>query len=267
LAIPNGMGIFWWKNPGPAICKLPFWNLTIMIKIIVLFFGLCSITAVKSQVLIALLFGEKLNTGSLEFGLNAGLNLSDINGLPDGQMKTGLNLALYFNIRINDRLYIHPEAIPKYPGGVRKLKPYSLNDSNLDQLFADGEVTRKIKNIAVPILVRYRVINLLFAEAGPQLGLRTKANDIFKSGNLTYEKDIRDQITRWDFGVAFGVSQRLRKGIGAMAIGVRYYFGLTDIDKLEAGVQKNGILQFNLNIPIGAGGQKKNDGKDSTPSQ
>jgi hypothetical protein len=213
--------------------------------------------AVHGQVIIALLFGDELNTGKLEFGLSAGINESDISGLPAGKMKPGLNLALFFNIKLNDRWYIHPEAIPKYPGGAKKLKPYSLNDNDLDQLFADGEVTRKIKNIAVPILVRYRVFDLFFAEAGPQIGLRTKAHDIFKSGNLTYEHDIRDQITRFDFGVAFGIAQRFRKGVGALAIGLRYYLGVTDIDKLESGAQKNNILQLSVNIPIGATGGKK----------
>src|SRR5215471_614597 len=108
----------------------------------------CSLQ-VNSQVLIALLFGEKLNSGGLEFGLTGGLSVSDISNISDAKTKTGLNLALYFNIKLNDKWYIHPEAIPKYPTGVSKLKPYSLGDASLDSLLADGDITRKIKNIAM----------------------------------------------------------------------------------------------------------------------
>ena len=38
-----------------------------------------------SQVLIALLFGDKLNTDKLDFGLTAGLNLSTISNLADAK--------------------------------------------------------------------------------------------------------------------------------------------------------------------------------------
>jgi hypothetical protein len=209
------------------------------------------------QVLIALLFGEKLNTGKLEFGLTGGLNLANISDIPDAKSRAGLNLALFFNIKLNDNLYIHPEAMPKYPTGVSKLKPYSLNNASLDSLLSSGDVTRKIKNIAVPILVRYRLKGQLFAEGGPQIGLRTKAKDVFESGDLTYENDIEDNITRFDFGFALGLAQRLRKEPGAMALGIRYYFGVTDTDKFNEGSQKNNVWQINLSIPVGAGKQKQ----------
>jgi hypothetical protein len=124
-------------------------------------------------------------------------------------------------------------------------------------LLSGGDVTRKIRNIAVPILMRYRLKGELFAEAGPQIGLRTKAKDVFESGDLTYENNIEDHITRFDFGFAFGLAQRLRKEPGSMALGIRYYFGLTDIDKFTEGSQKNGVWQINASIPVGAGKQKQ----------
>ena len=223
-----------------------------MKKLLALLVATFIMTSSRSQVIIALLFGDKLNSDKLEFGLNAGLNLSDLTNMQSGDIKPGLNLALYFNIKISEKFYIHPEAIPKYPGGVKKMKPYSLNDATLDQLFADGEVTRKIRNIALPVLLRYNVYKLLYAEAGPQIGLRTKANDIFKSGDLTYDNEVKDQLTRFDFGVAFGISHKLTKDRVSMALGIRYYIGLTDIDKLEPGSQKNRILQAHLSFPIGA---------------
>ena len=224
--------------------------------LILLLLFVCS-SQLHSQVLIALLFGDKLNTGNLEFGLTGGLSVSNLSNVPDAKAKSGINLGLYFNIRLSDDWYIHPEAIPKYPTGVSKLTPYSLHNASLDSLLSGGDVTRKIKNIVVPILIRYRLKGELFAEAGPQIGLRTKAKDIFESGDLTYEKDIEDNLTRFDFGFAVGLAQRLRKEPCGMALGIRYYFGMTDIDKFTDGSQKNGVWQINASIPVGAGKQKQ----------
>ncbi len=222
----------------------------------VLLISLCGLQG-RSQVLIALLFGDKLNSGNLEFGLTGGLNASNIQGYQGTNYKTGLALGLYFNIRINDRWFIHPEANPKFPTGVDRLPFYSLEDQVLDSLFMQANITRKVKNIAVPILVRYRIGKSFFAEAGPQIGLRTKAKDEFEAGDLSYENDITDQITRFDVGLALGLNQRLSKRKNSMSVGIRYYVGLTDIDKLNEGTQRNGVFQALVSIPVGAGKNKE----------
>ena len=224
--------------------------------IIIIFFSLVGFQG-RGQILIALLFGDKLNSGSLEFGLAGGLNASNIHAYPGADYKTGLALGLYFNIKINDRWYIHPEAIPKYPTGVDHLAVYSLGDQVLDSLFSHASITRKIKNISVPILVRYKIYKQFFIEAGPQIGLRTKAKDEFESGELSYENDVTDQFSRFDFGMALGFNQRLSSKPNAMSVGIRYYSGLTDIDKLTAGSQKNSVFQALISIPVGAGKSKE----------
>ncbi|HEY6977317.1 MAG TPA: porin family protein [Chitinophagaceae bacterium] len=236
-----------------------------LLKALCKFFGvwlicLCTSPA-DSQVIIALLFGDKLNSDKLEFGLSGGLNQSYLTNFTDTKSKSGFNIGLYFNIKLDDKWFIRAEAVPKFPTGASKLNPYSLQDANLDSLLQDGDVTRKIKNIALPILIRYRIKNLLFAEAGPQLDLRTKAKDVFEVGDLTYKNKIEDNITRFDFGFAFGLTQKLNKNIGSMAFGIRYYMGVTDIDKLTQGSQKNGVFQILASVPVGTGKQKQK-GKD-----
>jgi len=49
---------------------------------------------VQSQVLISLLFGDKLNSDGLEFGLEGGLNFSKISGLEANKSLRALNLGL-----------------------------------------------------------------------------------------------------------------------------------------------------------------------------
>jgi hypothetical protein len=47
----------------------------------------------NSQVIISLLLGDKLNTGTLEFGLEGGLNWSSLEGLADAKSLLGSTSA------------------------------------------------------------------------------------------------------------------------------------------------------------------------------
>ena len=114
-------------------------------------------TPAHSQVIIALLFGDKLNSDKLEFGLAGGLNVSSISNFTDTKTRNGFNLGLFLNIKLNEDFFLRVEAVPKFPTGVTKLKPYSLNDAGLDSLLYDGNVAREIKNIGLPVLIRYRI--------------------------------------------------------------------------------------------------------------
>lgn len=209
----------------------------------------------QAQVVIALLFGDKLNTGAIEFGITVGPSLTSITNLKSDP-KAGLNLGLYFNIRINERLFIHPEGIAKGSFGARHIIPYATGNDSLDQLFAGGDVERKIDALSLPVLLRYNISGKWFVEAGPQVDLLLKPKDIFSAkvndNDLTYTTGIRDEITWFDIGLAAGIIYKLKKDHG-MGLGIRYYYGLTDIQKNIQGNQRNSVWQLNVTIPIGAG--------------
>ena len=50
-----------------------------------------------SQVLISLVFGDKLNSDGLEFGLEGGFNYSDISDLDADKRLSSFNLGFYFD--------------------------------------------------------------------------------------------------------------------------------------------------------------------------
>jgi len=226
-----------------------------IITLFIFFHAVC-----HSQVLIAILFGDKLNSGKLEFGLMVSPTLSKISGL-DGKLKPGLALGLYFNIKLSDRFYLHPEALPKLNFGTKELPVYGLNDEHLDSLFATGSVTRTLKAIGLPLLVRYRISGLLFVEGGPQIDLLTNAKDEFKNkiddNKLSYEVDIKDQRTRFDMGFVLGLAYKISPGVKGMTFGIRYYGGLTDVIKSVNGKQSNSAWFLNVYIPVGAGKAQK----------
>lgn len=219
----------------------------------------------SAQVLIALLFGEKLNSGKLEFGLFVNPILTNISNL-DSKYKTGLNLGLYFNIKISDNFFLHPEAGAKVSFGAKDIPTYPTGNDTLDALYKDGSIERKIKAFSLPLLCSYRIAGLFFAEAGVQVDLTTKSKDIYRTtvnGNdLDYTTSIKDEVTRFDFGLLAGLFYKLKKENG-MALGIRYLHGLTDILKPVPGTQCNRVWQLTITIPVGAGGKQPADQKVS----
>ena len=69
-------------------------------------FLLLSLTP-KAQVLISLLFGEKLNTPKIEFGMVGGLNRSYLNNYNNSEGKNYFNLGFYFHVNIS-QVVLHP---------------------------------------------------------------------------------------------------------------------------------------------------------------
>ena len=221
----------------------------------------------SSQVIIALLFGDELNTGKIEFGLMLSPTFTNITN-PAAKYRSGLDFGLYFNFKVSDRFYLHPEAIPKMVFGAKDIAPYGTGNATLDSLYVNGSVKRIIKAIGLPLLVRYRIAGSFFAEAGPQINLLTQSKDIFENevddNELTYEIKTKDNYTRFDVGYALGLAYKIKPGLRGITIGARYYGGLTDIMKTAEGSQKNNKWLINVYIPVGAGKAAKKREVSST---
>lgn len=213
-------------------------------------------TMAHGQVLMSLIFGDNLNTGKIEFGLDGGVNFPDIRGIDGGKMKANFNIGFYFDIKTgNPKWLFHTGVLVKSSLGTAELPVYSLGIPDLDNAFAGGEVHRKINYFNVPITMKYRLSEHFFVLGGIMPALRAKAFDIFtndvQSNDLEYKADIRDQIHRLDFGLVGGAGYRVTKGYG-MNITVRYYYGLTDIVISDASAdQYNTSLYLAVGIPIG----------------
>jgi hypothetical protein len=191
-----------------------------------------------SQVLISLLFGDKLNNGNIEFGLEGGASFSTINGSVGAEYKSGFNLGFYFGIKLKDKLSLATGVMVKSPLGAEGLPTYSLGAADLDSVFLGGSVERRLNYFNVPILAKYK-FGRFFAMAGPQLSLGYKAYHVFtrdvkEDDDLTYPLENRSLYRPIEAGVAAGAGFHLNKGYG-MNILVRYYHGLTEIRKDPVG--------------------------------
>ena len=219
--------------------------------------------AARSQVLISILLGDKLNTGKIEFGLDGGANWSTIKNLDGAKSLTGFNLGFYFDFKLKDPSWmLNTGVIVKSNMGADELPVYLLGNPNLDNAFTGGKITRKLNYFNVPIMMKYSFKNHIYLKAGTQLGLRYKAYDEFKNSvseedDLKYKLNIKDQFHPLDAGLAFGAGYRLMKGNG-MNIGVQYYLGLVDIRVDDSSPnQYNRVLYLTVGIPIGKNPKKK----------
>lgn len=219
-----------------------------------LLFCVASTMQANAQVIISLIFGDELNSDKLLFGLHLNYTGSHLTNLEGAENLGGIKAALLFNYRLNDRFNLQSELVPPMAFGTKGLAPYSLNDTALDAQFQNGEVERRIWLTGITALGQYRVWDYIRVEAGPEIFLRFKAKDNFtaesEAGDLSLERNIKDQTSTFEVGLALGASYQLGKGTGMM-FGIRYYWGLTDVMKNDPGNQQFRMWQITSGIPIG----------------
>jgi hypothetical protein len=211
----------------------------------------------KSQVLISILFGDKLNSPKIEFGMNGGLNRSYLNDIGNSKGNNNFNLGFYFHINLKNNSFLSTGIMVKSSVGATGMPVYAIGDANFDSIYKDGALTKKISVFYLPLLFQQRINEQWYIEAGTQAGLRTKAVDIFEAstldGDLSYIKNVRDQYAHLDFGVTAGAGYKFKKDIKSMAVGVNYYHGLVNISKNPGETLKNSSLYCYIKIPIGLG--------------
>jgi hypothetical protein len=249
---------------------IPEKKLAIILLVIVM---ITAFQTAQSQILISLLFGDKLNSPNLEFGIEGGFNRTWLSDIEEAKGFGHFHLGFYFDIRIKNDLWLNTGVRVKSNMGATNINPYPLNDPELDSVFLDGHVDRDIGYWYVPVHVKYHFGNKkqFFINAGGQIGLRNRARDTFFNSykdddDASFELDIRDHIKRIDAGLSGGLGYKF-KGSG-MNLGLTYYRGLTNIMKLSDLEQynyrsTNSSLYLFVDIPIGAGyKEQKESGSD-----
>ena len=222
----------------------------------------------NSQVLMSLIFGDKLNTGKIEFGLDGGINLSNMSNT-EGNMAANWNLGFFFYIDLTEKSFLHTGVLVKSQWGTNNLNPYPTGDDDVDSLMlGEGTMDRKISYFNVPITYCHYVYNGFFLEGGFMVGLRTKATDEMTAtstagDDVIVQVDIRNQMTRLDAGLLGGIGYKFQKGLG-ISVGVRYYYGLVEAHTDNWGDKHNNSnLFFFITAPIGKGkAQRKREEKE-----
>ena len=213
----------------------------------------------QSQVLISLLFGDKLNSDGLEFGLEGGYNWSNISGLETNKKLSAFNLGMYFDIRLKNQLSLYTGVLIKSTLGVDKLSANDLAFLGTEVYPEKGDYTQEISYFIIPALFRYKFENKIYIEAGPQFGYMYKAWVEYNSDIDGKEGRVReyneDNINRFDAGITAGIGYKTQK-VNGMSFGVKYYYGLLDVYKSRSGTNNSSLFLY-LTVPIGAGEKGK----------
>ena len=232
-----------------------------MKKLLIIFsFLLIGVTA-QSQILITLLLGDKLNSDGLEFGLEGGVNWTQVSGLDTKDFGRKWNLGFYFDIRIKNQWFLYTGVLVKSNMGVEKLSDKDLQsigatkyDLSIEGDPMEGDYSQKMSYFLVPALIKYKFKNNIYAELGPQFGLMYKSWVQFDSeveGRDAIIKEYnKEKINKIDAGIMIGAGYTLFKGRG-WTFGAKYYYGFVDVYK-DVSNTKNSSIFLKVNIPIGA---------------
>lgn len=221
--------------------------------LIVLIFLLSSSYA-NSQVLISLLLGDKLNSDGMEFGLETGYNFASISGMDSHKSLGSFNIGFYFDIRMDEPWYFYTGVLVKSRLGGHKLSAEDLEFLQVDLYPEAGDYSQKLNYFLVPALIKYKMDNHIYFEAGPQFGLMHKAwveyNSDVEGKDARIRQYNKDMINKFDVGVVGGLGYQLMKGKG-ITLGLKYYYGFLDVYKDKSGTN-NSSWFLKANIPIGA---------------
>lgn len=208
-----------------------------------------------SQILISLLFGDKLNSENITFGLDGGVNYSKMSGFDSGHPLPSFNIGFYFDFLLKGQWYINTGVLVKSNVGLDFLKENDVAFLDPTTVFSSsGTYSQKINYFHVPAAIKYKFKNHFYVRLGPQFALRTKAvlRFIGEDNNKTFEikTDNRDLFHRLEVSAIAGIGYQLKKGEG-MNIGVKYMQGFTDILRDENLSSINSSFYFYVGIPIG----------------
>lgn len=221
------------------------------ILIISAFLLLASIS--DAQIIISLLLGDKLNSPNIEFGLEGGLNFSNVNGFDNSGNLRSLNLGMYFDIRMKDNWFLYTGFQGISSLGMRDLSASDLEFLEAETYAVEGKYNQKVNAFMVPVLANYKFDNHIYVEAGPQVGWLYKGWVAFSSDEDNKDvriKDYNKDLLNWfNAGIAVGAGYKLFGGTG-WSIGVRYYQGLTDVFKNRSSSLHHSWL-LKVNVPIG----------------
>ena len=162
---------------------------------------------------------------SQQFGLKAGLNVSDINNGASGtdmKAKTGLYVGVTATIPVSDEFSVQPELIYNQLGAKTNLYDFG-------GIIGNVSTTTKLDYISLPVMLQYNFPSNFYLELGPEFSYMVSAKQGLSTSIISPSTDINmDYLNRLNVGAGFGAGYNLNKNIG---ISARYTFGLTGLGK------------------------------------
>ncbi len=208
----------------------------------------------QGQVLLAILFGDKLSTETFQLGIKLDRAFTGLSEVEGADMRSGWAFGAFGEIKLNDSWAFQPELSMTAPGGAKEFLGDPPGDPQWDQTFQNVLVTRKMSYTNLSFLLKYKT-GRFGLSAGPQVGYLRKAEDVYEAratgvGDLVLTKNVVGDHNRWDFGVTGTLEFYLspEKEMKSARIHVTPYYGL--LDTLS---DNPGEAVRNLGVQVGIG--------------
>jgi hypothetical protein len=179
----------------------------------------------------------------IQFGVQAGLNLSSVNTDDKGvSSKIGFNAGVTADYVLSETLYLQPALLYTVKGDKEKA--------------AGLDVTNTLSYLELPIMVGYKVPLEGFTvslKAGPYLayGLSAKMKNNSGSGELDlYDKNDgvggKARAKRFDYGLGIGADIQF----GKIVVGLAYELGLANLNNISSN-SDDAIRNVNSFLSVG----------------
>jgi len=225
---------------------------------LILFFSTVFSFKANSQILIGILFGDKLNTDYVQMGFAVGDNLTTLTNV-EGDYAHNIALGLDLRIFPKNKLSLHTGIFFSSPASTKGMQLGLTGDPYLDTVLLETDVRLKLSYLSLPIYAKYNIGKSFSIEAGTNIAYMRKAKLEHSYSNsdqsLDYTENIRDEFNRIDVQAGIGIGYAFKQGEGTR-INIRYIHGLLDILDNDARKQDankstyNQVFQFLVEIPI-----------------
>lgn len=157
-------------------------------------------------------------SAQIQWGVKGGLNLSNLRGDSDGDMKPSIYAGAFAEFALSDAWAIQPEVV------------YSRQGTK------DGDIKLRVNYLNIPIMAKFYVMDKWSFEAGPQIGFKMNAK--VTDGDNSVK--VSDQFKGIDFSIGLGTSYMFTDNLGASA---RYNFGVSNVSDISGAKVRNNVFQ------------------------
>lgn len=222
--------------------------------ILILIISFMANSFLQGQVLLTIIFGDKLNSPTTEFGLNAGASISTLTGIDNSTHTTNLAIGMFFTWKFHERYQFQPELYFSFKGGAEDISPFLIDDPGVELPIDQMDISRTTNYFSLPLLFKAQVINQFRIIVGPQFSLMTSNTDymyykVDKKRDLLARQQDRSEAGRIDIGLSAGIGYKLGKGEG-VSIEAKYYLGFLDTSAGSDINSKNRMIILQAGIPI-----------------
>lgn len=146
----------------------------------------------------------------LTWGYKIGINGSNLRVKEDTDFnwKTGLATGLFFNVKLNDKLSLQPEALYSSMGARNVL---------------NGSGSLRLNYFSLPVMAKYQICKRVVLMAGPQIDMLIQAKA--KSSSNRFSK-ITDNYNESSFNVTGGAEYW---PVQCLSFSARYMYGLNNV--------------------------------------